>query len=45
MLQYLVYMVGESLFFFENAGFCDMMKMVYFMDMPLKHFHNEMEES
>ena len=30
-------------FFFENAGFCDMMKMVYFMDMPLEGFWRKMK--
>lgn len=35
-VQYPVYMSEKSLFFFEIMGFCDMMKMVYFMDMPLK---------
>ena len=33
-VQYPVYMSAESLFYFEITGFCDMMKMVYFMDMP-----------
>ena len=28
---------GRGHFFFENAGFCDMMKMVYFMDMFLRY--------
>lgn len=36
--QYPVYMIEKGLFSFENEGFCDMMKMVYFMDMPLEHF-------
>ena len=43
MVQYPVYISKESLFFFENAGFCDMMKMVYFMDMPLEDFWRKNE--
>lgn len=42
-VQYPVYMTEKSLFPFENAGFCDMMKMVYFMDMPSTIYIVEIE--
>jgi len=38
MVQYPVYMIRGGLFSFEKTRFCDMMKMVYFMDMPPEHF-------
>ena len=37
-VQYPVYIVRRKHFYFENMGFCDMMKMVYFLDMPFEHF-------
>ena len=42
-VQYPVYMIWSGHFSFENAGFCDMMKMVYFMDMPLEDFWRKNE--
>ena len=36
--QYSVYMIAEIQFLFEFMGICDMMKMVYCMDMPFQHF-------
>ena len=44
MVQYPVYIKAKRLFCFEIAIFCDMMKMVYFMDMLPTIFFIELEE-